>query len=376
VFIAIALFRESGAPTLKRLYVLAAMVVVTSVFAALVAAANPRIVGPLTRMRATLPSASLSSVNHFAREMWNRNNYGVASTAMVEANPLFGIGVGTFHSIAIDYVPESRIPPDNAQNWIRHQIVEFGAIGSLGWIVWLITFAIFVLRCRRDDGTVTWITRGMLVAFGAISMFGMPGQSVSVAITFWAIAFWYVSTRGPFAEAALPRWTWVLAIVVAMVAGAGTARLATTRLRVPERARYATWPYSYGFAAPEAIDGEEGYRRARAHAVAVLDTASPWLSISIRPDLKAVGEPVDLRVWANDGTVLKAQLRSDGPLTAIVQIPSGSRRVLVEAAGRPFDSGRPFFVRDPAARYFLKWEFLDRPPANFNGAGYPRPLSS
>jgi hypothetical protein len=50
--------------------------------------------------------------------------------------------------------------------------------------------------------------------------------------------------------------------------------------------------------------------------------------------------------------------------------------VLVEAAGRPFDSGRPFFVRDPAARYFLKWEFLDRPPANFNGAGYPRPLSS
>jgi hypothetical protein len=121
------------------------------------------------------------------------------------------------------------------------------------------------------------------------------------------------------------------------------------------------------------VNGEDGYRRTRSHALAVLDAPSRWLSVSVRPDATAAGgQPVDVRVWADGDTVLKAQLRSAGPLTAIVQLPTGSKRVLLEAAGRRLDSSRPFFVRDAEALYFLKWEFLDRPPADFNGAGYHR----
>jgi hypothetical protein len=85
---------------------------------------------------------------------------------------------------------------------------------------------------------------------------------------------------------------------------------------------------------------------------------------------------MDVRVWADGQTVLKAQLSSGGPLTAVVQLPDRAQRVLLEAAGRPLGSDRPFFVRSPEAQYFLKWEFLDRPPANFNGAGYLKPFSS
>jgi hypothetical protein len=205
-------------------------------------------------------------------------------------------------------------------------------------------------------------------------MFGMPGQAVTVAMTFWAIAFWYASLNGSVrGGGVVPRWTWAVAIAVAVVAGAGTAWAATTKLRVPERARVSTWPYSYGFAAPETMNGENGYRRTRSHALAVLDAPSRWLSVSVRPDGKAAGgEPVDVRVWADGATVLKAQLRNNGPLTAIVQLPAGSKRVLIEAASRRPDSSRPFFVRDAEALYFLKWEFLDRPPADFNGAGYHR----
>ena len=58
------------------------------------------------------------------------------------------------------------------------------------------------------------------------------------------------------------------------------------------------------------------------------------------------------------------------------ELPDQSRRVLLEAAGRPLGSDRPFFVRSAEPHYFLKWEFLDRPPANFNGAGYLKPFSS
>ena len=376
ITIAIAALAENGLSTVKRLYIPAAVVGVIAVFIVLIAAANPRVIGPANRVWATLPSPTVASVRDFAAEMWNRNRYGLAATAIVKSHPLFGIGVGTYQTIAFDYVSDGPLQPDNAQNWLRHQIVEFGLVGALGWIIWFVSFAIFVLRVNRHDDPGAWITRGILVAFGAISMLGMPGQAVVVAVTFWTIAFWYTSfNTNVRRDAAVPRWTWVAVVVVAAIAGAGTAWDAVTSLRVPERARASTWPYSYGFAAPRA-DGE-GYRQARSHALTVLDVPSHWLSVSVRPDANAAGrQPVDVRVWADGATVLKAQLQSGGPLTAIVQLPSGSKRVLLEAAGRRLDSSRPFFVRDAEALYFLKWEFLERPPADFNGAGYHRPITS
>jgi O-antigen ligase len=316
----------------------------------------------------------MTSIGDFAAEMWNRNRYGIAATAMVKDNPWFGIGVGTYPTMALDYVADGPLQPDNAQNWLRHEVVEFGLIGSLGWVVWFLAFAVFVFRVTRTDRAGLWITRGMLIAFGAVSMFGMPGQAIMVAVTFWAVVFWHLSFRterdgNPFVS----RWTWVVAVLIAVVAGAGTAWQASGKLRVPARARASTWPYAYGFAAPQSVENEEGYRRARSHALAVLDARSRWLSVSVRPDPQQDGgQPVDVRVWADGGTVLKAQLRSRGPLTAIVELPTDRKRVLLEAAGRRLDSHRPFFVRDAEALYFLKWEFLDHPPADFNGAGYYR----
>ena len=373
--IGVAAAVQSGTASAKKLYVPLALAGLLGILVVLVAAANPRIVGPVGRVWATLPSPTLASAREFAAEMWNRNRYGLAATAMANDNPLFGIGVGTYHTIASDYVPDGPLQPDNAQNWLRHEFVEFGAIGSLGWIVWFVLFAIFVLKFRRDDAPGTWITRGMLIAFGAISMLGMPGQAVTVAMTFWTIAFWYASLTGRVhGGGRLPRWTWAIVCAIAIVAGAGTAAMATTKLRVPERALVSTWPYlSTGFAAPQALDGDDGYRRTRSHALTVLDAPSRWLSVSVRPDVKgANGQPVEVRVWADGDTVLKAQLQNNGPLTAIVQLPGGAKRILLESAARRLDSHRPLFVRDDETLYFMKWEFLDRPPADFNGAGYHR----
>jgi len=279
IAIGVAAVMQGRPASVKKLYVPLAVAGFLGVFVVLVAAANPRIVGPVGRVWATLPSPTPASVREFAGEMWNRNRYGLAATAMAKDNPLFGVGVGTYHTIAFDYVPGAPLQPDNAQNWLRHEFVEFGAIGSLGWIVWFVLFAIFVLKFRRNDALGTWITRGMLIAFGAISMFGMPGQAVTVAITFWTIAFWYASLTGRVCGGGrLPRWTWAVVCAIAIVAGAGTAAMATTKLRVPERALVSTWPYSYGFAAPQALDGDDGYRRTRSHALTVLDAPSRWLS--------------------------------------------------------------------------------------------------
>ena len=371
---AVGVVAERGIPRVRNLSIAAGVAALIVVSVVLVSLTDPRI-GVLHRFRETLPSRSSSPVRDYLAEMWNRNGYGSGATAMLADYPFFGIGVGTFQSVVGDYV--GGLPPDNAQNWIRHQIVEFGVLGSLGWTIWLVMFGFFVFKFRRSDNTATWITRGMLIGFGLISFLGVPGQDVTVAITFWTVAFWYVAlVEPPAAPASMPRWMSAAAVAVAIVCAAGTAQLALTRLRVPERAMRKTWPYSYGFASAQTVDGEDGYRRSRSHALAVLDAPSRWLSVSVRADTRSGEPPIDVRVWADGQTVLKAQLTGGGPLTAIVQLPEQSRRVLLEAAGRPLGSNRPFFVRSEEPRYFLKWEFLDRPPSNFNGAGYLKPLSS
>jgi len=337
------------------------------------AATKPQTVGPLGRVWATLPEPSLESVRAFATEMWNRNGYGVTSTTLIREVPWFGIGVGTYHTIAGDYLP-GGLPPDNAQNWVRHQLVEFGVLGALGWLVWFVLFAVFVLRSRRTDSQTAWITRGVLIGFGLISMLGMPGQDVIVVITFWAIAFWYATAVGTERSviAPLPRWAWAGVAIATIVAAVGTTELALTRLRVPVRGLSASWPYSYGLTAPRTEGAEAGYRQASGHAVAVVDAPYRWLSISVRL-AQTTDQAVDVRVWTNGETLLKGQLSSAAPLTALVELPDRQPRLLFEAAARPVDSARPFFTRAMDPRFLVKWEFLDRAPGGFNR--YSRSIS-
>jgi O-antigen ligase/polysaccharide polymerase Wzy-like membrane protein len=372
VFIGISLVREHALSRARVVWAGALFVTAVMIVVALAGMMNPATVGPLGRVRATLPSLSASSMKAFAAEMWNRNQYGIAATSMFRQNPLFGIGVGAFHTLASDYI-DGGLPPDNAQNWLRHQVVEFGLLGSLVWIIWFVAFGLFVVRTRLGEGPSLWVTRGILLGFALISMLGMPGQDVMVVITFWTIAFWHVSLAGRPAAAALSRWTWTAVMVAVVVVAAGTTEVALTRLRVPVRALAEKWPYAYGFSSPESGDDKAGYRRTRSHAVAVLEAPYQWMAVSVRLDHKG-DEPVDVRVWTNGAALLKGRLDGTVPLTAFVQLPNAPARVLLEAASRKAGSRRPFAVRGSESLILVKWEFLERAPAPFNG--YPRPISS
>jgi hypothetical protein len=214
----------------------------------------------------------------------------------------------------------------------------------------------------------------VLIGFGLISMLGMPGQDVMVAITFWTVAFWYVTAAHPHTQSLsgpLPKWVWAAVIVTTIAAAAGTAELALTRLRVPVRGLAASWPYSYGITAPQTDGPDVGYRQASGHAVAVVDVPYRWLSVSVRLAEKT-DQAVDVRVWTNGDTLLKGQLSTAAPLTAIVQLPADERRMLFEAAARPVDSRRPFFMRARDPRFLVKWDFLDREPGGYNS--YSRPV--
>jgi hypothetical protein len=355
----------------RGLVMIGAALVALVAVVALAGLANPRIVGPVTRVWATLPALSAASVREFAVEMWNRNGYGAAATAIFREVPLFGIGVGAYHTLAGTFLPGELLPPDNAQNWLRHQLVELGLVGACAWVLWFVLFARFVLRIRRTDTPDLWATRGALTAFGVISFLGMPGQDVMVTVSFWTFAFWYVTAAGVPASHPVPRWAWAAAATVALVAAAGTAQLAATRLRVPTRSVASTWPYSYGISAPERGLTEEGYRRTRSRAVAVLDAPSRWMSVSVRLDALAPPEGVDVRVWTDGSTLLKGRLQGDAPLTAVVELPAERHRVVLEAEAARASRRRRLLVFGADPQFLMKWEFLERLPAGHPGYVWP-----
>jgi O-antigen ligase/polysaccharide polymerase Wzy-like membrane protein len=360
--------RRRGAWPIGALHVCLAAAV-TIVVVVLLARAHVSVVGPLRRLWQTLPALSTDSVRSFAAEMWNRNRYGSAATAMIRQFPLFGVGVGCFSILLPDFailIGGGPLPPDNAQNWYRHQFVEFGLIGSVGWIAWVVVFGWFVLRRRPSDPAAAWTARGMLIAFALISLFGMPGQDVMVVVTFWTVAFWYVSLVGiPSPPACLSARTWVLIVALLVVYAGGTADAAIQRLRVPFRAQRGGWPYSYGFADPEPDASGESFRRAGRRAVAVVDAPTEWLALSVSLDPRnAVVQPVDVKLWRDRELVLRSRLRTAVPLTQYVRVPSHEKRVLIETSATrvagPNDSD---VERNREPEVMVRWTFVDAPPA-------------
>jgi hypothetical protein len=344
----------------------------------LLANANLAVVGPVKRVWDTLPGLSAGSVRDFAVEMWNRNRYGPAATAMIRQYPLSGIGVGGFHLLVSDFAalssPGGGLPPDNAQNWYRHQLAELGLLGSLGWIVWVVGFAAFVLRRRASSPPAASTVRGMLLAFAMISLLGMPGQDLSVSITFWTLAFWYVSLAGvptptPAAAWRNPRYrahSWAIIGAIVVAHAVGTAHLAASSLRVPARAQRAGWPYSYGFYWPEP-DGSGGeYRWARRRAVAVIDASGRWLALTVWVNHLDIGaRPVETKAWVDGHLVVNTRLVSTAPVTRYVRVPDGEERVLVETRVsrviKPSDFG---VLDDRELGLMVQWRFMTAPPGD------------
>src|SRR5262245_409848 len=291
---------------------------------------NPQIIGPLTRVRDTLPDASLSSIGNFAWRMWDRDGYGSAALAMIDQFPAFGIGVGGYHLMLDDFVRGPLLPPDNAQNWFRHQLAEFGLVGSLGWIAWTIVFGWFVITSKPDAPRVSIVARGALIGFVIVSLVGVPAQSLFVAITFWTFAFWYVSLVGAPAEA-VPLRRWAVVAVVALVFATGTGYAAASSLRLAARAQRAGFTFKYGLYDPQP-DKEFGeVRWARQRSAVVIDAKGRQMEVSVavnHHDIQA--RPVDAKVWIDGSLALDTRLTDTSWRTLPVRVPEGERRVILE----------------------------------------------
>jgi hypothetical protein len=318
------------------------------------------VVGPVSRVVETY-RASGGSIRGLVTELWNRSGYGSTATGIIEQYPLFGIGVGSFHVMFSDFARLMHGPmvnPDNAQNWYRHQLAEFGLVGSLPWLLWVVLFAWFVGRTQLSSLVATWTGRAIMFAFAAVSLVGMPAQDLSVTITFWTVASWYVSrAAAPESERRPRAWQWAVAALVLVGYGWGTARLATGDLRVPVRAQRVGWPYAYGFSAVDHREGGAEVRRTDRHAVAVVEATGPWMELTVGPP--GVGQQVAARVWCNGRLVVDMLLDGTGSITQRVQLDAADKFVLIELrASRPTGFAAEG-ADDLAPGLMLGWTFDD-----------------
>jgi len=311
----------------------------------------------------------------FVVAMWNRDGYGMVASRLIQQFPLFGVGIGSFHLLVPDYFLRTGLGllnPDNAQNWYRHQLVELGLVGSLGWILFVVSFARFVLSKTLQPSPSRIVVRGVLVAVAVVSLVGMPTQNVAVAIAFWMLAFWFVLLTEPGAASdsettvSFRGWTWAAIWTMVALTVGGTAYSARHRLRVPQRAVAFGWGYAYGFANAET---EVAVTRPSVgwvgrHAVAVLAPSARLvkLTISVEPLNLAKG-PVDVNVSCDGEPVLVGLIVGPQPIIRYVNMRDGATRMLLEAWVSRSVRLANFGLGDSIERGLLiQWEFFDASP--------------
>jgi len=289
------------------------------------------------------------------RQFWVRNGYGPAAINMIKDHALVGVGVGAFHTLVRDFGIESGyiLAPDNAQNWIRHLLAEIGVLGLLPVLWWCSLFA-RDLFSRARPGSDYWsvvMLRWALVAFGLLSMLGMPGQSLPVILTFWTFVFWFKQASGQIehepAEAPSPSRRLVVSIALLVALHAGlTVVAARGDLRPRNRALHFGWNYRYGISDVErSADGSPGRmwtERRSLSQVPVRGRVLKFVGWIDHPD--ADEHPVQVRVWADSRKVYDGDLKRSAAIMLDIAPTPGRPFITIETEisrqWRPRDFGR------------------------------------
>ena len=259
---------------------------------------------------------------------------------MMKEHPVEGVGVGMFHTLVHDFgtLRGYDLTPDNAQSWFRHMVAELGVVGALPALWWCVLLALLLFgRGAATDRLSFGMLRGVLVGFGVASMFGMPGQSLAVAITFWAIVFWVLLERGGEAPAAgaFGRRGAAVAIVLVAVHAGMTVVDAFGDLRPRERAQRFDWFYRYGLMELEPDPGGHPIQRrwTLEDAVAVIPvngTALKFVAWIDHPD--GDQQPPQVRIRADGRVVFEGPLRRSAPLFLDIPAAPGKTHMLLETS--------------------------------------------
>lgn len=308
-----------------------------------------------------LPFYGDHSLRDTANEwLWERFGYGPAAIEMIKEHPIDGVGIGVFHSQSTDFgkVAGYTIPQaDNAQNWFRHTFAELGLVGSVPAMWWCVVLIMLMFTRPGGDRVSFGMIRGVLIGFGFASMFGMPAQSIAIALTFWVFTYWLFQEGVGNREPEVPHAGWsksaviAAAVLIAVHAGATTLD-AFGNLRPRERAQRFGWYYRYGYH----VNDADGYDRepdpggnpimrrwTMKQSLAVIPVKGRVLKFVAwvdHPDADV--KPVHTQVWADSKLVYEGDLKRTPLFLDIPATPGKKYMVLetkIDRVWRPSDSG-------------------------------------
>jgi hypothetical protein len=336
----------TGTSRVRRLIPVAAVTAIVIVALLIVASAA---VGPVRRLLEQ-PARSGGLVD----SLINRGGYGTIANRIISDYPLTGVGMGGYQVIAPDYwraMVDEQLPFDNAQNWWRQTLAEFGILGGAAVLVWSAIVAWLVIAGRsRPTQRITSIgVRGLLLGVGACSLLGIPTQTPVVLLAFFVLVAWLsVLVRDPDIPALANRASaaWTVVTVLAVAYAGGHVALAQGPLAVRTRVTRAGLSYVAGTYPPEPLADGGQFRWTRDHAELIMRAETPWLVFRVwvnHPDLGS--RPVHVQLLTQCGAALDEDLRSPTPVSVAVHLPFGERvvdaRIRVSRTWRPSRFGSP-----------------------------------
>ena len=356
-----------AAPSRRRRHIAAAFAIgLAMAIAALAFIPAARERGPVARLFDSISTQAWQrSVSTIASDLVTRDGYGTIGHGMIGDWPLAGVGIGSYHGLAIDFgrlYGVQQVRPDNAQNWLRHQLAELGILGGLGWIIWIAALGRTMWRAvKGPQRHAACVLAGGLIGVAAASLFGVPTMNAIVLSGFWTMTAW-IGTMAELPAAGGPRLAARIGAGVLLTAFvAVTAWSAIGKLSVPYRAALAGWEYDRGW-----YDYDDSstprFRWTRKEAVSSFLPKGKFLRLQIsvlHPDLAV--RPVDVKVRLFRQTILRARLGAPETIVRYIPAPESSAGMMLS-----FEVSRTFRAAPPDNRDLgiavAEWSFVNTVP--------------
>lgn len=328
---AVALLRGSGR---YARFTFVVLVAVSSVVLLAVAVRSADRSSPIARVIEMAPSDA-NGVATLARDLWDRGGYGPVAARIVADHPWTGVGVGAFPLLAPDVgvtMLGIKVLGDNAQNWWRHQVAEFGLIGALPALavsVGILSMLVVGTPLATQRAAVT-VLRGTIFGVGLASLVGMGTQHPALFLTFVTLVFWLGALLEDPRRALPPRTAWWGVVGMAMLIAAGQFYNATHDLRVPHRALAHNFTYGYGFSEPEPDPVLGMVRRTRTHAVGVIVAEHAYFQVTMIVPQATTTEPVRVMLWRGRHLIVDQHVSGPEPVERFVAVPSGEDQLMIE----------------------------------------------
>ena len=322
-----------------RTHAIMALAGFSAVVVAIVAAAPP-LNSPIARFASTFHGLTTTPLPRFLIDRWDMYHYGATASAMFADSPIFGVGVGSFNMLVSMYskmLGLVTLPPDNAQNWFRHQFVEFGIAGSIGLLWWTIWMGHRLFRSPRNpsDRQLALTLKGALLTIAIVSLMGMPAQNAAVVIMFWTFAYYFLALTAPESverrePAAVP---WLVMLAIAGACAAGTAYVGWTLLNPPMRLAWTGDAYSAGMTLLDKDQSGREFRRTGPYGFAVVIPSTRWMSVTFQTDPAGTQRgPIHVTARFDRKLLIDTRLPDARPVTEYVTLKDPRKAFVIEVS--------------------------------------------